>query len=289
MAIAAALSALGYGVESAWGSVAAPTVWIPFTSLVTKDNLTFKKVKIDNMGTKDVVSMPIYGEGSVSCSHFATPDNVKIELGSLFGTPTVVGGISNFTIQPLPQSVTVTEWDGIGARTFAGARLIDYVLEWSAEAPVTSTAQWVSSLAQSSISTGSIPPVTAPVMGWTAAIGINGTSVGVAESGKWTFRRPVKVVHIDNYIDVAFLSPQEIEIKAEIIMTAQNENDWAQMANNTAGNVTMTFGWLELIASGATWETVEVDRSSGIVKEKLTIVAVYNSTDSGSCQINVTG
>ena len=289
MVIAAALSALGYGVESSWGNAAAPSAWIPFTALTTKDNITFKKVKIDNLGTKDVVSMPIYGEGSVNVSHFATPDNVKIELGAIFGAPSVSGGVSNFTIQPTPQSATITEWDGIGARAFSGALLSSYVLEWNAQAPVTATAQWVSQLAQTSTSTGAIPPITAPIMGYSALISINGTTVGVAESGKWSFKRKLKVMHVDNYMDVASFVLGELEITAEIIMTVQNESDWAQMASNTAGNVTMTFGWLEIIASNATWETVEVDRSTGVVREKLTLVAVYNNTDSGSCQINVTG
>lgn len=291
-------SKVGIGVESTPNEYVTPSIWLPFSTLSTREQNTVASLAIDLMPSD--MMMPISRIGSVNLQHFATTDSLNAELGAMFGNSSTSNGKTTHTVSLFPPTMSITEYDGEYARGYVGGVLSDYTITWQDSGVLTCQSKWSSQVSQTEVATaayGGMPayapgsdvsvPVVEPSLGWQGVISINGTTMGLITGGQWTFQRTFAKLGTDLHLDVMRQYTTGFKASATLTMAVDDDVAFDSLRQTTNGTIATTFGAVSVQASKATWTTLGWDRSSGVLKETLKVECSFNATDQGPCTITV--
>jgi hypothetical protein len=175
-----ALTWVGIAKELTWGTAVVPVYYIPFTDVKPLDTITY----VADAGMRGALAKT-YGEypgtvqSTVEIDGSAFPDSVGLMLLSLLGSDTVTGTtptyVHSFKLARVlqPPSVTVSYYDGVAERQYAGSVCEEMDFTWAQDAALAYTYK-VDGMPSAIVTTGTpTPTATTPFMTWafTATVG----------------------------------------------------------------------------------------------------------------------
>jgi hypothetical protein len=182
MPILSALTHLGIGKETTWGTPATTFKYIPVKSPKIENVVKY----IADSGIRGALAKT-YGQyqGPISATFDYSgdffPDVLGLLLLNVLGTDTVTGTAAPYTHKftlalTQPPSLTINDFDGVDEKQIAGARISELDIKFTPEAGVTWQAKG-NGKQYTVVSTTTPSYSTAvPFLGWEAALTIGGTT-----------------------------------------------------------------------------------------------------------------
>lgn len=189
--------------------------------------------------------------------------------------------------QQQPTAVTLTDFDGIDTRQYAGSMFSALTLKFGADGLFTFDATANSDAGQVVSSVTQAYTTTSPVAAWQGAVSLGGSSVGYVLDGEINFKRTVTVDHSVQGVQKPwkiFAGPLSVEGKLTIL--PEDLTEYTRYVNNTAIASVVTFtqgsSSLALQMSKVKYTDANPDRGSDQLKFPVTFKALANTTDVGS-------
>jgi hypothetical protein len=286
-------------VAGALPSVTAATDYIPVTTITPFDNITY----LDDKGLRgsmtedyDVIQGSIYSEFEISGDVF--PDTFGYLAAGLLGDVATSGASAPYThvISLLnsgtgqPVTYTITDYDVVNARRFAGLQMASLDVKFSPDALLTYSAKAMGY--QSVVDTTPTPSfsVVTPTPSWTGAVTIAGSpSIKMAE-GNINITRPVAPIFTVEDVQrpyQVFAGPLTVEGAMTFVTESDAELDY--YLNNTKPVVVVDFSegagaaltQVQFTMSKCAFTVAKIERSKDYVETMVNFKAIANTTDGG--------
>lgn len=294
------LSWLGAAKETAWGTAVAPTIYIPAKS--PKPENVVKYIADDNYRgtyakTYGQYQGPINATYSFDTDFF--PDSSGLLLLNTFGTDTVTGTASPYTHKftmgtAQPPSLTLTDYDAINARQFAGFMTDQLDIKFTPTAGVTLS---VKGNSKQSIVDGTTPTPAFtqvnPFLGWEAALSIGGTNNTKLQSFDTSIKRASSVVFGSTGTqDPAAIVSGVMDMTGTLTLWMDDDTDLDHLINNDQPPIVITLtsgsNILKINMNQTAVTKAATDRTKEFVQVTLTYEGIYNTTDAGPGHVELT-
>jgi Phage tail tube protein len=195
---------LGIAKEITPGTAVAPTDFQAFKTLTAQPKivqLTDEAMRGSAAKTYGHQQGPTYAELDISANVF--PDLIGFAVVGILGDDTVTGASAPFTHAATllnsgnqqPPSYTITDYNSVNARAYAGAKFSSITLKWSADGLLEVDIKAMSlSYAPASTPVASYTALT-PVASWPGAVQIAGASSSIVTDGELTIARTVEPIN----------------------------------------------------------------------------------------------
>ena len=287
-----ALTHLGYAKETIWGTPVAATKWIPVKNPKPEDVTKF----IDDKGLRGAMA-DLYatyqglGNGTYGWDGDFYPDLCPFLFLMLFGQDTVTG-TTNYTHKfqlaaAQPPSHTLSDFNGINERQFAGAMLEQLDLKFAVDGGLEYSAKTSSKLSAAATTTtptyGTIPPL----LGWQGALTIAGAAntdlIGFDMSIK---RKPNIITTAQNTQAPKGIILGPMSVTGKMTFAVEDDTELTNYLNNTQPAVLLTLTQnvnvvLTLQMSKCALKKAAYARSKDYVELDMNYEAIYNVTDGG--------
>ena len=299
MATLSALSKLGFGLESTWGTAVVATTLLPVRNLKTV--VADYKQELDDgvrgVAAKDFGAYQGTGQGSVEWEGDFYPEELGYFLKLIMGGAAVTGigpYDHTFSLASNPASLTLEE--SILAKKWAGMVLSDLGLKFSAaEGKLTYTAKMVGKTAVDVTPAAVSDATVAPFLGWQASLQIGGAGNTRLLDLSLDFKRPVELLYTANNTkdpSAAAIGPLEVTGKATFDYDTTELGYYLSKTQNafvaTLGYGTGA-GQKQLVFTGTKTDygdgPVEIDRGKTYVTLAASLRFLHNTTDGGPCKI----
>jgi hypothetical protein len=291
---------LGAGKETAWGTAASSTYFIPFKDCKPVD----KPEIVKDEGTRGVMAGTFGAYQSIRTSTFdcggeVFPDSIGLFLLGMFGSDTVTGTTAKthtFSLAQTaqPPSLTLNYFNGNNERAFAGQKLEELTFKWA----IKSALEW-SAKSTGKISTvvGSTETVslaaTAPIMSWAFALQLATVANLNLESFEISLKRKSDAIHAaNNSQDPAFVNVQGMSATGKMSFAYTGDPELLLALNNTQEAITFV-GTQAGTGYGVTFQLTKAYFSDPSVsgKDHMTVdmdfEGIFNSADAGPCTISL--
>lgn len=298
MAKLSALGHLGLAAETTYGTAVAPTVWIPYDTLKSEDDIK----KINDEARRGVVSKTfgVYNatrQGKVEVDCDVYPETLGYFVKAILGGYAVTGTgpyTHTFSVaNVLPPSYTLSDYDALTERQYAGAVINELSLKFDAEDVLKMSAKFMSKA--SVIGTVSTPTYTAtnPFMGFQATLKIGGTSNVNLVGGEYSIKRDVNLLFTaNNTQDVAKFSAGRIDVTGKLTFDVEDETELLNYLNGTQPSLEILFTrdantTLDIMMSKVDFTKAVVDRGQEYIRLDAEFRAIYNTTDNGMTKLTL--
>jgi hypothetical protein len=300
------LSVLGIAKEAARAAGVAPTAvapvaYFPVTSLQPQENFTqlpdaaWRGSQVDNYGNIQGVK-----DATLDFGGPLYADTFGYVLGGLLGDVTVTGSVAPYshafsvlnTGNGQPPSFTLTDYDGIDWRQYAGAQFNETQINYTAAGDLNYTAK--STCFGSATTTAPTKSYSAvPLMpAWRGAVTLGGTADTTIISGDVTIKRKVTVEHTLNGAQQPYtiwVGPATVDFKFKCLAEAA-QLPYLQFLGGAATTVDLLWtqgagaavNSLKLHMSQARYTVGTITRGSDAVEFDITGVGEGNTTDAGA-------
>jgi hypothetical protein len=177
-----ALTHVGIAKELSWGTAVLPAYFIPFTDVKPLDTITY----VADAGMRGALAktyneMPGTVQSTVEIDGSTFPDSIGLMLLSLLGQDTVVGSAAPYTHSfqlartAQPPSITVSHFDGVSERQYAGSVCEEMDFTWAQDAALAYTykVDGIPSVVIAPVTP--TPTATTPFMTWAFSATIGGS------------------------------------------------------------------------------------------------------------------
>ncbi|WP_407310516.1 phage tail tube protein [Desulfosporosinus sp. SB140] len=293
-------SRAGLAKETTWGTaITAPTTWIPFKTLKSEDDI--KRVIDDGIRgnlSKDFASYAGVASAKYDLDGMVYPDVFGNLLLAILGQDSVSGTspyTHAFTLAATqPPSYTLTDYDGVNERQFAGSILQQLDLKFTTEGELSKSTKWVSKL---STLAGSIHTPTygtvQPIVGYQAALTIAGAGNTRLIGGDLSLKRDVKFTFgANNSQSPTKVNVGKLEVTGKLDFEIDDYTELQYYLNATQPIVVLTFtsgaNILTIQMSKCDFEKIAgIDRSQEMARVSASIRGIYNTTDAGPIKISL--
>lgn len=293
-------SRAGLAKEVTWGTaIASPTTWVPFKTLKSEDDI--KRVidsGIRGSLAKDFASYAGIASAKYDLDGMVYPDVFGNFLLAILGQDAVTGTgpyTHAFTLAATqPPSYTLTDYDGVNERQFAGSVLQQLDLKFTTEGELSKSAKFVSKLSATaaSIHTPTYGTI-APIVGYQSALTIAGAGNTRLIGGDLNLKRDVKFTFgANNSQSPTKVNVGTLEVTGKLDFEIDDYTELNYYLNTTQPIVVLTF------TSGANVLTIQmskcdfekmagIDRSQEMARVSASIRGIYNTTDAGPVKITL--
>lgn len=291
-------SVLGLGVENvAPGTPAAPTVYIPVTTITPKNSVTQlqdKGWRGSAIDAYDVVPGMI--TGSLDFDGDVYLDTIGYPLAGILGDVVETGStapyVHTFNLlnsgQDQPKTHTLTDFYAAGTREYASAMYSELDFKFTPDALLTYSAKTMSfGSVTSSTPTPSYSSVEV-LAAWTGVAKIGGSVYAEMEDAEIDIKRAVAYIKTINNSQVPFAvfgGVVSVEGKATLVM----EDDTYLTQYLSAGKTSMDFTFtqstgnsIEFLMSKVNFSAADITRSKEYVQIPISFKAYGNSTNIGA-------
>lgn len=294
-----ARSFLGIAKESAFGTVAAATAYIPVKDMKPKEKLTLlpdKGMRGSMVEVYDEISGPIWAEYEFGGDVF--PDTLGWIATGVLGDLTTTGASAPYTHAlavlntgtAQPPSYTLSDYYAITTRQFAGCKFSelgikfngDGLLEYSAKALTLASAT-------ASAPTPSFTAVT-PIAAWQGAVTIGGTGVTTLIDGECTIKRPVSAISTaDGTQAPVALWSGPVTVSGKMTLIMEDDSQLTNYLTNAKPSLDFNFAQgagasavqVKLHMTKVAYSGAEVSRGKDWIELSVSYEALANSTDVG--------
>lgn len=291
---------LGIAKEATKGTPVTATDFIPAKTITPVDDYAFLKDQ-DMRGSL----VDNYGEipGTIK-SNFTFGGDVMTGFGyplfGILGDYATTGASAPYshtgsvlnTGNGQPTGYTLTDYDNLAARQFAGMQFTEVQIKASADGLLeyTAKAEGFASAVQGSPPSPSYDSVP-PIANWRGQLLIGGSSVPYAPDLEMTIKRSVQVVHTIQNIQQPFVVfVGALEVSGKLTFVAQDESQFLNMVNNTQPSLDITWAQgsgatlssLNLHCSKAAYTKATKTRGKEYMEISAEFEAVGNTTDVGA-------
>jgi hypothetical protein len=296
-------TAVGLGKETAWGTPASRTVWLPC------DQPRFQPKALRHILDTGFRGLPALefdlipgpGEGTFSFNGNFFLDSSPNLLMAMFGQDTVTGAADPYThaitLASVPPSYSLEWQQNVQPYLFAGARLSQLVLNFNGrDGALTYSAQGMSKLGQATAPSSPTFGTQQALAGWHGSITVAGGSPASLLEGSITFSRQLKPIHALNTTqDVAALYAAGLQVTARLTFDYTQTTEWAYYgsAQTTMNAVVITFTQvassqvLTITMTKAAWRQVDIDQQDFTYTAVAQINGIWNATDGGPAAVTV--
>lgn len=300
--MASRLSALGHvglSFETTYGTSVAPTVFIPYESIKVEDDI--KKI-VDNTKrailTKDFQVYNATRSGKVEIDTDVYPETVGFFFKSILGQGTVTGSAAPYThafkvVNQLAPSLTVSDFNAISERQYAGAVLSEVGLKFDAENVMKMSAKFESFASATTTTATPTFSVTNPFMGFQLKATLNSVQNKNVVGGEVTIKRETKLHFGANQTtNPSKYTTGRIEVTGKMTIDVDDEAELnlflngtqppllLQFVRDTNTEIDLSFGMIDVTK-------VTLDRSQEFVRADLQFRAIYNTTDAGMITVTL--
>jgi hypothetical protein len=309
MALARNKSFIGINKETAHAAGVAPTPaapaasggYIPVTSITPFDNIKYLEDKnwrgsmVEDYG---IVQGNIYSEFEFGGDVFA--DTIGWPVAGVLGDVTTTGSAAPYTHaialknsgNGQTTSYTITDYNGVNARRFAGLQFHEIDFKFNADALLTYTAKGSGFQSDTSGTTsGNSYSAVVPTASWTGTTTIGGTTKLILEEGNCLISRPVNPIWtIDANQSPYQLFQGPVSVSGSLTFVVEDDTQLQNYLSNSQPSLQINF----TTGSGATATQVQlnmtkcafvvakIDRGSDYVQLKVDYKAIGNATDVGA-------
>lgn len=293
---------LGVAFETTWGTApASPTAYLPYKTLKSADEV--KQIvdsgKRGNL-TKDFASFQgsILGKVDLDMNVFA--DSIGYLLKGFFGQDTVTGTASPYThtfkiANSQPPSLTMFDYDGVGERAYSGSAIEELQFKFTVEGDLTASAKMKTKLSTVVAAPHTPTYTTVPMfVGYQAGFTVAGAPNTRLVGGDLALKRSVKMTFGANNSQAPSKSTVgTIEVTGKLDFEIDDYSELNLYLQNTQPTVVLTFtnttNVLKFTLTKCNFEKVDgLDRGSETVKVSASIRGLYNATDAGPIQVQLT-
>ena len=295
---ASALTYVGIAKEVTPGVPVAPTMFIPMDPPKPQDTI---QMLADKNLRGSMVDVYGYVTGMASTT-LDLSGNVYIDsigwfLAALFGDVVTTGTVAPFTTAfaaantavKLPGTYTITDYNGIEARTWAGCSFTELSFKMDGESLFTYTAKAVGAVL-SAVATTPTPSFSAvPARGgWHGVTKIGGTVLSTLISASVDIKRPVEPIStVDGNAQPYAMWPGNLEVSGQLDFVMEDDSQLANYLNNSQPtlNIAHTISALDSLifnVTNAAYQSAVVDRSKSYVQLTANFDAIANATDIGA-------
>lgn len=294
-----AISFLGIAKETTPGTAVAATDYIPVTSFEPHD----EQVLLEDTGQRGAM-VDVYDH--IAGPNWATygfagnahPDTIGYPLANILGDVVTSGSAPTSHTMAVknsgdaqPVTHTLTDFNGINARQFAGARFSEVAFDFGADGLLTYNAAATTfasaTAATPTASWGTIPPVA----NWQLAVTIGGGAVTTVEGGSVSLKRPISVLNTADGTQAPyklFAGPLSVEGKLMFVMEADTEltryltNTKPILVLDLSNGAGASLVEVKFTMSKSAYTVANVVRSKDWVELEVDFKADANSTDVGA-------
>lgn len=303
MAKLTALGYLGIAKETTWGTAIAPTLYIPYDSIKVEDDLR----KSTDEGRRGVLSkeFAVYNTTrltKIDVETLAYPDVIPNFLMGILGKDTVSGASSPYTHKfqvndSAGTSYTLADYNviaGSNERRYAGGVIDDVAFKFDDDGMVKVSAKFQAKVSGTPVAKSTpTQNVNQPFMGWMASLQLNGSSNNNLLGGEVTFKRANQLLFAGNSTQDPTRAVQgRIEINGKLTFDVNDETEYNLFLNGTQQSIQVQFqvsasNSLTFLFSKTDIKKASVDRGGEFIRVDLEFSALYNTTDSGLCQVSL--
>lgn len=305
MALARNKSFIGIAKETAHAGGVAPTAaaatnYIPVTSITPFDNIKYLEDKnwrgsmVEDYG---IVQGNIYSEFEFGGDVFA--DGIGWVVAGVLGDVSTTGASAPYThaialknsTNGQTTSYTITDYNGVNARQFAGMQFNEVDFKFNADALLTYTAKG----AGFQSATGSTPTnsysAVVPTASWTGTTTIGGTVVKILEEGNCAITRPVTPLFtVDGNQAPYQLFQGPVSVQGSLTLIVEDDTQLTNYLTNTQPSLQINFTTgtgatatqVQLNMTKAAFVVAKIDRGADYVQLKVDYKAIGNTTDVGT-------
>ena len=293
------LTVLGIAKESAFGTPAAATNFIPVSPPTPKD--VVKLVQDKGLRGSMVEEFNEYKTVQHSTFDFGGdlyPDTIGFILAGVLGDVTTTGASAPYThaisvynsTDGQPPSYTLTDNYGVNTRQYPGAKFSDIDIKFTGDGLITYTAKAV---ALPSVTTTAPTPsysAVTPFAAYTGTVTIGSSAMNLVD-GNVTIKRSVSVVDTVDGTAAPYAlwsGPVSVSGKLTLVMEAESQLTDYLAANQNVLDVTWAAGsgaaatQLKLHMTNVVYQAADITRGKDYVEIGVTFNARGNSTDAGT-------
>lgn len=300
MTVPAGLAALAFALESAYGTLAAPVIGLPYSSFGPVDNngllfdASWRGSAVDVAGHETGVL-----DSAISVAGPVLPDSIGIPLAGMLGDVVFAAGSPNtHTMSVLntggqqPPSYTGSLSDPAGLLQWAGCKVASLKLAWDASALLKHETALVG-LASSVPGALVMPAVTTekPLPSWTGALLLGGSAETRLLSGSISLERVVTAKRNSTGAQAPWLQrSEELKVSGALEVAVLTDTYRALLLGGTTTSLDLTFSTgvgaalrsLKLHCSQAVLSAAARNYGGRWVEIGATFRAEGNTTDAGA-------
>lgn len=293
-----ALTHLGIGKEATWGTAVAPTVWLPVKNPKPEDVTKF----IDDKGFRGTMAelyakYPGLQNATYGWDGDFYPDVCPHLFMMIFGQDTVTGTTTythKFQLSNVqPAGHTLSDFNGINERQFAGAMLEQLDLKFSVDGGLEYTTKANSKTSAIGTTTTPTYGTVNPLLGWQAALTIDGVSNADLIGFDLSIKRKADIVTTAQDTQAPktiILGPMGVSGKMTFAVEDDTELNYFLQNTQPATVITLTQSAnvsLTLQMSKCAMSKAAYSRSKDYVELDVNYEGIYNATDAGPMLIQV--
>lgn len=293
-------SFLGVAKEATFGTAVPATAFIPVKTLSPKDDLKLladQGMRGSMVETYDQIAGPVFAEYDFDGDVF--PDTIGWPIVGVLGDLTTTGASAPYTHVAAvlntgsgqPPSYTVSDYNGVSTRQFAGAKFSEVALKFSGDGMLTYSAK-ATALA-SATTTAPTPSYTSvpPLAGWTGIVQIAGTAAAFVLDGDCTIKRPVTVVHaVDGTQAPYALWSGPVSAAGKLTLLMEDETQLTNYLTNAKPALDINYAQgsgatavqVKLHMSKVAYTGAQVSRGKDFLELSVDYEAIANTTDAGT-------
>jgi hypothetical protein len=295
-----ARSVLGIAKETVFGTAVPPTAFLPVNPPTPKDNLAL----LEDKGLRgSMVSMydeiPGPASSTFDFDGDVFPDTLPWMLTGVLGDLLTTGASVPYShaISVLNSgdgqtpSYTLTDFYGVAARAYAGAKFSELGVKFAGDGMLTYTAKAVA--LASAVATTPTAAYTAvpPLAGWTGVVSVGGTVLSNVIDGEVTIKRTVTVVDsVDGSQAPYKLWSGPVTADGKLTLVMEDDSQLINYLTNVkpALDINFTSGTgaaltqVKLHMSSVVYSAADIGRGKDFVELAVTFSAKANVTDVGA-------
>jgi hypothetical protein len=299
MARLSALGHVGMAFETTFGTAVAPVVYIPYNTIKVDDNV--KKIVDEarrGVLTKDFNVYNAARSGSVQIDTFCYPELLGYFLKPILSNYTTTGSAGAYThsfqvLNALSPSLTLSDYNSITERQYAGAVMEEVGFKFDTENLFTVSAKYLSKGSAVATQTSPTFNTSDPFTGFQSSLTLNGTQNLNMVGGEISIKRATQMIFAANgTADPSKYSTGRIEVTGKFTFDVEDESEWLMYRNNTRPSVDLTFNRddntsIEFHISNADFSKATIDRSGEFLRVDAEFRAFYNVADAGMMTVTL--
>lgn len=295
-----ARSVLGIAKETTFGTAVPPTAFMPVSPPSPKDNLSL----LDDKGLRGSMVDTYNQISGVLSSTFdydgdVFPDTLPWMLTGVLGDLVTTGATAPYSHvlavlnsgDGQTPSYTLTDFYGVAARAYAGAKFSELGLKFSGDGMFTYSAKAVAlGSATATTPTASFTTIP-PLAGWTGLVTVGGSVLSNVLDGEVTIKRPITVVDAVDGTQAPYKlwsGPVSVDGKFTIVMEDDSQlinyltNAQPSLDINYSAGSGITAVQVKLHMTNVVYSAAEIGRGKDYVELAVTFTARANTTDIGA-------
>jgi|ERR1035437_494733 hypothetical protein len=294
MAIQGFKTKVGLGKETTFGTAVVPSFMLPNKAPKPKD--IYKQIVDSDLrgsNSKDQQSQQGTGHSEVDLDFPAYPDLIGNMLMALLGTDTPTGAGPTYshalTQADAPPSYSITDYDGVAAKVYAGQKISDLTLKYATDGDFRVTSKSTGKVSASAATPATAFTTAQQFLGWQSSVTIGGVANNKMIDFELSLKRVVELVWgAGDAKDVTDSAADALEVTGKMTFVPSDHTELNYYLNDTQPTcvIVITSGTnvLTLQMSVCSFESpTEIQRGGKAYPMiSASFRAIYNATDAGS-------